>query len=202
MMNALHAGGLPVIFQPEQEKFNKEINGFAPNPSKLLEVGQQYYMNAHFLRNIPDDSLIKVLYDGLPCLPLGKYTIVFMLRDEAEINDSLARSDAHLRTRGVKPNPPKPFTFDVFRPYKQEDIDHVLGIMSNRMDVNLIKVQYKDVVDDPIGLLQSICESPLGRLRIPIDIETAAKTIQPGHYRSKNENDTSRSKGTPTQSSH
>lgn len=185
MMRALYEGGIPAIFQPEQEKFNREVDGYAPNPGSLMEVGQQYYMNAHFLRNIPDDSVIKILYDGLPNLPVGQYTIVFMERDEAEINASLAKSDAHLRARGIKENPPKPFTFDSFRPYRRGDIDHVLGICESRKDFDLVRVDYRDVIADPEAVFNRLKYTPLGRERLNIDVAKAVATIQPEYYRER-----------------
>jgi hypothetical protein len=111
-----------------------------------------------------------------------------MDRDEDEINESIARSDAHLRSSGVKENPPTRYTFDVFRPYSRDDVEHVLGIMEARSDVNLLKVNYKDLIEDPKGTFESIKYTPLGKERLPIDIDRAVSVINPEYYRVRNEN--------------
>lgn len=182
IQNGLQSGA--VLYQPGQEKIGEqEEDGYFPNPSGLLEVGQWYYMSAQFLRMIPDESVLKILYDGLPNLPQGDYTIIFMERDQAEIEESCGRVDKHLRQVGVVENPARDYVFDTFRPYRQDDIDHVLGIMEARSDVRLLRVRYRDVIDDPLGTFIKLSKTPLGRPLLPIDPEKAAEIVNPEHYR-------------------
>jgi len=176
-----------VLYQPGQERIGEKAEGgYLPNPSGLLEVGQWYYMNAEFLRQIPDESVVKILYDGIPNLPQGDYVVVFMERDPDEIRASCDRVDRHLRQVGVVENPARDYVFDCFRPYRQEDIDHVLGICEARDDIHLIRVQYRDLVDDPVSTLSRLASTPLGRPLLPIDPERAAEIIDSKHYRYKN----------------
>jgi hypothetical protein len=174
MMRALHHGGLPVI------ELQKEANSVPDlNPSGLYEVGRGFYMNPYFLRNIPDNSLIKILFDGLCYLPQGDYKIIFMVRDEQDINASVQRAEKQLRASGIPENDNIPTPFDVYRPYKQDDIDHVINICEVRGDIELIRVHYNDVLDNPIGVFES--------LHLPIDVDKAVKVINPQLCRFRNE---------------
>ena len=193
LLNGLGPGsGWGMLTQPDQERLNQPRDGYIPNPGPLNEVGRMYYKSAKFLRLMPDQSLVKILWDGLPNLPSGNYVVVFMDRDEREINESIARSDAHLRASGVKENPQTLYTFDVFRPYERENVDHVLGIMEQRMDVELLRVNFRDMVNDPIKTFKKIRHTPLGKIRVPIDIERAAEVIRPDYYRVRIENEQER----------
>ena len=188
LLNGLGSGtGWGLLTQPHQEELNQEVDGYRPNPGPLYEVGRMYYTSAKFLRMMPDKSLVKIFWDGLTNIPSGEYVIVFMERDEEEINQSIARSDAHLRSVGVPENKPTPFTFDVFRPYNRDDIEHVKGIMRERRDVTLIDINYRDLIEDPRKTLESIKYSVLGKERVPIDIEKAAAVIKPEFYRIRKE---------------
>jgi len=193
LADGLQSGG--VLYQQGQERIgNKEEDGYLPNPSGLLEVGQMFYKNAMFLRQMPDDSLVKILYDGLPNLPSGDWYVIFMERDESEILASCDRVDRHLRQVGVRENAEKAHTFDVFRPYRRDDIDHVLGIMEKRLDVRLLRLNYADVVADPISAFNKIKYSPSGKQLLDINVEQAAAVVNPKHYRFRTENENSASR--------
>jgi len=185
MMQALYKGLFhgEVLYQPDLEKLNPDADGYAPNQGPLMEVGRAYYMNAAFLREIPDDSLVKILYDGLPCLPARDYRVVFMERDESEIKASLARSDAHLRANKVAENMDYGHTFDVFRPYRQEDIDHVLGIVRCRTDIDLTRMKFSEVIARPEAMFESLSD-----MGWPIDPKKAASVVNPELYRFRKEN--------------
>jgi hypothetical protein len=186
MMQALYSGMKSggIVFQKQMEDFNpNEVDGYIPTPGKLWEVGRGFYKNAEFLRCIPDDSLIKILFDGLPAIPKGEWTVIFMLRDEVEIRASYARSDAHIRAAGISENPKTKHTFDVYRPYNQEDLDHVIGICEARSDMDLFKIQYRDVIDDPVGIFTALQECGLD-----IDPEKSAAEVKPEYYRFRKEN--------------
>jgi hypothetical protein len=182
MMQALHAGMPDHILastHADQRTGNIEHKGYVPNPGPLLEVGGNY-LDAKFLRELPDNVLIKIFFDGLPNLPAGDYKVIFMIRDEWEINDSCKKADKHLRAIGVPENLPSDSTFYLFRPYNQDDIDHVLGICEARSDISLIKVNYSDVIKHPKHEFET-----LRLLGVPIDPAKAAAVIDPEYYRSR-----------------
>ena len=184
MMNALGQGLTEggVIYRPDIEKFNKENEGYVPSPNGLWEVGPMYYLNPHFLRGISEvegTSLIKIFFDGLPLLPKGEYKIIYMLRDVEEIQSSIDRVEGHLKKTGVSRVFSETFPFTVYRPYKQIDIDHVLGICEMRQDIDLQFVNYRDVIEDPLTVFKS--------LDMPIDVEKCAAVVKPELYRERNE---------------
>jgi len=192
MMEAIHNGlghdkpEWKLFYQESKDGLNRLKDGYAPNPGKLHEVGRQHYIRARFLRELPDRAIIKIFYDGIVNIPRGEYIVLWMERDAQEINDSVARSDAHLRATGVKENAPSPYTFDVYRPYNQVDMDHVLGIMEMRRDVDLVRVNFRDLIEDPEGVFTEI-----GR-RLPVDVDAASKVINPRYYRCRNDDSESR----------
>jgi len=181
MMKALHAGGIPAIFSPHIEDGNPDANGYKPNPGGLWEVGFTQYMNADFLRRfIPDDSCIKIMFDGLPCLPQRKYKIIFMERDPEEITASTDRVDQHIiDASGGKMRPGSEagritncLPFCNFRPYNQEDIDHVLGICDTRSDMHVIRVQFSELIKNPQRVFTT-----LALMGVPIKVHDAAAVI-------------------------
>jgi hypothetical protein len=187
MMEAIYAGMNhgSIIYQKQMEDYNQDGTDYKPVPGRLWEVGQRFYTSARFLRAIPDDSLIKIFYDGLPNLPGGDYVIIFMVRDPEEIKESVKRTDAHLRATGVAENKSNPLTFNVYRPYNKENIDHVLSICEVRRDFRVIMVNYKDVIEDPEREFRKIKYSAVDHIQVDIDIEKAAAKINPELYRNR-----------------
>ena len=182
MMKALHEGGIPAIYQPDLdvEANPKSDEDYQANPGGLLEVGAGYYLNAEFLRRIPDESVIKIMYDGLASLPARAYKIVFMLRDPDEIATSLERMDSFLKRHDIKPGADWPSAFNCFRPYKQEDIDHVIGICDLRADISLIRINFKDVIEHPGHELET-----LRLFGFPIDVKKAVTAVNSKLYRTR-----------------
>jgi hypothetical protein len=194
---------LRVLASNESEESNQEVNGYRPNPNGLFEVSHGRYLNALYLRKLPHGCLIKIFFDGLIALPHSQYKIIFMTRNHREIEASLNRIKQYKEDQYdagpsweevTKDWPPKAkeyaelleervsrvMPFDRSRPYNQYDIDHVLGICEAREDIDLIKVNYNDVIDDP--------EREFRRLAswgIPINPETSASTVDKKLYRSR-----------------
>ena len=160
-----------------------EPDGYSPNPNGAYEVGTMAYHNARFLRNIPPDSLIKVLFDGLPNLPRGNYTIIYMERDVDEIRASTKRVEEYLGGDALGAlELTKHLPFSCFRPYNQEEIDHVLGICRARCDIDIAMVNYNDVINDPLEQFNK-----LKSLGWPIIPEVCASEIDQTLYRSRKE---------------
>ena len=183
MMQALRAGieyGTLVWGTTDKKNGNIERNGYIPNPGPILEVGGSYRKAEWLRENMVDDTVVKIFFDGLPNLPLGDYRVIFMVRDEWEINDSCAKTDKHLRSVNIPENPASGNTFYVYRPYSQDDIDHVLGICEARSDIQLIKVNYSDLIKHPTHELAT-----LKLLGVPLNVRRAASVIDPSYYRSK-----------------
>lgn len=199
MMNALQKGlnEGTVIFRPDLEKFNTEKDGYIPNPQGIWEVGPMYYYNPKFLREIQqfDPGLIKIFFDGLPLLPRGEYKIIYMLRDIDELKRSVEHVEKHLVNMKVNRDFDRPLPFSVYDDYKQEDIDHVLGICEARQDFDMRFVNYRDVIDDPRAVFES--------LEMPIDVDKCVETIERKFYRfreDRNEHSENRNDGAQAES--
>jgi hypothetical protein len=203
MMKALHKGGIAAIYSEQIEAGNPDAFGYQPNPGGLYEVGFNQYMNADFLRRfMPDDSVIKIMFDGLPCLPQRKYKIIWMDRDPDEIKASTDRVDKHIIDASggaVRPGSEAGKVTNVlpfcnFRPYCQEDIDHVLGICDARSDMHVIRVNFHDMISQPHHEFET-----LRLMGVPIDPEKAAAVIDSKLWRIRNEHGKSRSKERPSE---
>jgi hypothetical protein len=188
MMQAFKEGATEggVVYKPDAETLNfTGKDGYKPNPGNLWEVGQRLYWNPAFLRGIPDDSFIKIFFDGLQTLPKRdcRYKIIFMVRDAQEILNSIERVEQHIleNDRSIISSE-QPYTpFSVYRSgYKQEDIDHAIGICEARIDMDLFVVDYGEVVRDPLTVFERLAEGG-----IPIDPAICAQTIDPKFYRSR-----------------
>ena len=194
MMAALYAGakGLDLLVAPILEEANLELDGYQPNPNGLYEVGLVRYLEARFARKIPDDALIKVLFDGLPTLPKSDYKIIFMTRDEAEIAASIDKVEAHFEAcedEFLKRNPngkPRPdhnehtqlLPFCSLRPYNREDVEHVLGICDMRADFDVMCIDYAEVIETPLETFTRLQDWGW-----PIDPEKCASAIDKSLYR-------------------
>jgi len=188
MMKALHHGGLSPILNPKMEGVNLDDDGYQPNPGGLYEVGLNQYMDMDFQRAIPDGSVIKILFDGLPFLPHRGYKIIWMERDLDEIQASTERVDQHIRstTKHVEQPEVKRATyilpFNCFKPYNQIDMDHVLGICEARSDMYVIKVQFSELIRQPKRVFTT-----LKLMGVPINVSKSAAVIDPTLHRIRKE---------------
>ena len=191
MMSALKASGLSYISNSKLDELiarQSTIDGYKPSKDGVWEVGRQFYCNPTLMRNFvkyQDEIAIKVFYDGLPTLPAGGYTVIFMQRNPAEIIESLANVVQH--TMAIKnaalSQPNDTYPFDVYADYNPEDVQHCLDIAKQRKDMNVIEVNFRDLIEQPEKTLEAIKYTPLGRERVPIDIKKAVKVIDPDWYR-------------------
>jgi hypothetical protein len=194
MMSALYKGTteLSLLVAPILEEANLELNGYQPNPNGLYEVGLVRYLEARFLRKLPDNSLVKILFDGLPNLYPNEYKIVFMERDEDEIKASQDRCESHFADctedflkRNPKGNPRRDHNeytqilpFCSLRPYDKEAVDHVLAICGQRADIDIMRVNYRDVIDNPQEVFEMLAD-----WGVPIDPTKSASVVDKSLHR-------------------
>ena len=190
MMAALSAAGLPVLSNARLDDFLRdqpEIDGYRPVKLGYYEVGRSFYLNPLVMRRFVaehDGVALKVFYDGLPVLPAGEYTVIFMHRDPQEIIKSLERVDKYKESIRQEKNPKSNrYPFDVYAEYRPDDVQHCLEIVRARKDIDVVEVQFRDLVESPVETLNSIKHTPLGRVRVPIDVDKAAEVIDPDWYR-------------------
>jgi hypothetical protein len=200
MMKALHHGGLSPILNPKMEGVNLDDDGYQPNPGGLYEVGLNQYMDMEFQRAIPDGSVVKILFDGLPFLPYRDYKIIWMERDLDEIKASTERVDQYIRSTTKQIEQPEVrratsiLPFNCYKPYNQTDIDHVLSICDARSDMHVIRVNFHDMISQPHHEFET-----LRLMGVPIDPEKAAAVINPKLWRIRNEHGKSGSKERPSE---
>jgi hypothetical protein len=184
-MAALKASGLPVLSNIRLDDFLEKqpfIDGYKPVKLGYYEVGRTFYLNPGVMRRFVaehNEIGIKVFYDGLPVLPVSEYTVIFMQRDSAEIIASLERVDEYKKEINQDLNTGKNrYPFDVYYKYIPEDVQHCLDIARQRRDINVIEVQFKDLIHNPIQTFE--------RLRakgVPINVDNAEKIVDPEWYR-------------------
>ena len=180
MMRALGIGGLEIICTPKLENANVNDNGYFVSPSGLWELGRPLYIRPDVMGPIAQDypsHLVKVFYDGLPCLPVVNnhtWNVIFMQRDPDEIRASCEKAQASVK-KAMEPAEPSSDRFDVYRDYNQNDIDEVLNIVSERSDMKVQRVEFADLIGDPVRVFNG--------LNLPIDVKAAAGSIDPEFYR-------------------
>jgi hypothetical protein len=197
MMAALHrgkektgSGELRLLALPVLEEANPNFEGYQANPNGLYEVGLGQYLRTEWTRKIPDNALVKILFDGLPTLPKDKYKIIFMQRDESEIVASIERVEAHWKrygeANGVEKIDHNEYTLALplccLRPYNSEDIKHVLGICEARTDFDVMCIDYAEVIENPLEVFTRLQDWGW-----PIDPEKCASTIDKSLYRVRKE---------------
>jgi hypothetical protein len=200
LVKALHKGipGTEILFEQNMEaQLGKDCklvghNGYIPHPGGLYEIPQSMYLDPSFLReNIPANSIIKIPYDGLPALPCGNWTVVFISRDPEEIQASSDALQTYVQEQGAstgftnesiyKAADERLWPFDVFTPYNQADIDHVMCICEMRRDIRLFDIDYNVIMDRPEVAFAELKEQGLTEL----NIDAAASVVNPELYRSR-----------------
>ena len=168
MMRALIAGGLKGAYDPEMDKVFRRwsTEAYDVNPYGFYELDPRKYKEKDFPKQY-EGQLIKILHGGLKNIALGKYKIVYMLRDTKEIEASMSKLQG--KTGHLDPENYKKW------------MDDVINWMKNRRDCKIIVFQYNEVVATPLSHFAELKE-----LGWPIDPEKAASTIDKKLYRNKN----------------
>lgn len=168
MMRCLHFAGIePVVSASRETAMAKRNNGpYAANPHGFYEVDEREALRVGFLENIEDGRAIKLLPTSLTCLPVRPTTVIWMRRDPVEIRQSYERTfPAEDFDRKF---PQWPRTHDV-------QIRSIQPILKDRRSIELIEVQYADVIADPLGALSAL----------PIDFRKAASAVDATLYRNR-----------------
>jgi len=169
MMQALIAGGQKPIWSKVREKQMGYWNQkeFPANPEGFYEVGQSEYMRLGFTTELPDECCIKIQAIGLPILAAGKgYKIIYMRRDPEIIKRSYIKVFGEeafdKETQGCWPT------------YYWSLLDGVRSIMQNRRDVDLIEIQYNDMIEKPLFVMEKI-----KAFGVNLNPSRAARAIRP-----------------------
>lgn len=161
MMQALEAGGLPVIKHPSRRALNERCADarYRPNPLDLYEPAWADMRQVDFPR-FHDGHALKIVVPWLGRLAVHVYRVVFMRRDPEEIRQSYeAAFNGHVSVAQI-----------------ERAVHEALRTLANRRDVlEVHELGYADLVQRPSESLAS--------LHWPIDIPVAAAVVDPSQYR-------------------
>jgi len=168
MMSCLEAGGMSVVKSERREEFGKvhSDDQYAVNANGLYEPDPAEFKESGWPRQ-HDGKAIKVVVPWLPHLAVHDYRVVFMRRDPEEIRQSYEAAF------GMKLNADE----------IQQRCDLAVERLNNRRDVELIELQYAEVIAEPLSTFESLLYAgwPIG----PVE---AALAVDPSLYRFRLEN--------------
>lgn len=159
MMQALEAGGMPVLRSERRDRLNESHadEQYRPNPISLYEPDPRE-MTLGWPRQ-HDGLAIKVVVPFLPRLSVHEYKVCFMRRDPEEIRQSYEGAFGQ--------------RLDLER--IERATSEALLTLRNRRDVELTELWYPDVIEHGLDL------------DWPCDMEKANAVINPDLYRFRRE---------------
>lgn len=168
MMRCLQFAGIEPVVSASRETAmaKRNIGPYAANPYGFFEHDEREALRVGFLESIEDGRAIKLLPTTLTCLPVRPTTVIWMRRDTSEIRSSYERTFP--KEDFDKKFPAWPRTHDV-------QIQGIQPILKDRRSIELIEVQYRDVIENPVGALSVL----------PIDARRAAAAVDSSLYRNR-----------------
>ena len=165
MMQVLHKGRLPVAFDKSRAADEHNPRGYYE-----LEGGKiiNRLMDGTFDLQSCRGHIIKITAYGLKFLPKSRYKIIYMMRNIDEILRSMQKMGAAIDEEKDRA------LFSKLNRFSFE-------LMRSRDDMENIRVNYRDLIDDPRRELERISQF-LGET---LDLDTAIKAVEPSLYRNK-----------------
>lgn len=161
MMEALQAGGMPIVHDHTRDEVNDRASDehYRPNPNALFEPAYTREMLEPGWPRQYDGRAVKVVIPFVPNMSVHDYRVVIMRRDPEEIRQSLEAAFGMKRDLD----------------YLSRRIDEGVKTIYNRKDVrDITELNYRDVVTDPASLQA---------LDWPFDLKAAMGVINVDHYR-------------------
>jgi len=142
MMQILKAGGIPIYFDESRKADDNNPKGyFEVEGGKIINR----LIDKTFDMNFCLGKFIKITAYGLSFLPQGSYKIIYMERNLDEVLDSMEKM--------VKiTDEERKLTKDSFRKLN----DKTKNELQNRDDVDVLFVNYNDMIDNPNGHILSV----------------------------------------------
>ena len=138
MMQALEAGGLEAVYNPDRDKMNYTHGDadYQINSGGFYELNGQQYQHPDFPNNC-EGKLVKYLWGGMPLLRASESVkhIIFMRRPIAEIAASYEAAFGSKHPMAI--------------PELDAKLDRIQDILAMRRDVCLKVMQYHDVLVEP-----------------------------------------------------
>ncbi|MBU1235020.1 MAG: hypothetical protein KKC77_19205 [Proteobacteria bacterium] len=154
MMECLEAGGISIAKSESRDKFNesRSDNLYTPNHKGLYELDDKIVFSYGFPKQF-DGQAVKLLLQGLPCLAVHEYMVIFMRRNSEEIRQSFEGA----------------FKGKTTVERIEQGVTNRLERLRNRKDVKSVyEVWYRAFLSDPLFHLEEMkC------LGWPIDVAKA-----------------------------
>lgn len=172
LMRCLEAGGLKAVFDKSSDSMNHSApKDYIPNPNGFYQFNGEinplfYEMNKGKLIKFPIREISK--------LPQGEYKIILLKRNPKEIRASMAKWTP-FQSWGND----EAVTY-IYNKY----MNGIKTILEQRNDVDLIEVNYKDIVNSPLETFEYIRDSGWG-----INSELCAEKVDSSLYRNNLERD-------------
>jgi hypothetical protein len=168
MMRMLNAGGIPALTDGERRADTHNPHGyFEYEPVKRLQAGASWIGAAR-------GKSLKVIYRLLRFLPASvPYRVVLMKRDMHEVFDSQrdmlrARGDGAAEQAG-----------DRLMVALAAELEETRNWLSRQPQIQVLEVQYADVIADPAGQAREVSRFLGGGL----DEDAMAASVDPSLYR-------------------
>ena len=172
MMHALETGGMEAAYRTQRDKMRvaHADKWYDPNPGGLYELHRDDYRRAGFPAGY-EGKLVKALRRGPSRMAHvdGGIKCVYMLRDHEEQRQSLM---------GFFGNVPP----TVEKLAAETELN--LAAIRARDDIDLMTLEYADVIADPKGRLAEVAAF----FGVDLDVDKAASVVSPDLYRYRKEN--------------
>jgi hypothetical protein len=144
MMQILRAGNIPVAFDDSRESDDNNPKGYYE-----LEGGKiiNKLMDKSFSMTQYTGQFIKITAFGLSYLPQGSYKIIYMERNLDEVLDSMEKM-------AKITDDDRDITKESFRKLN----DKVKRDIQSRDDIDVLFINYNEVLSNPEQHIQKICE--------------------------------------------
>lgn len=172
MMRCLEAGGLIPVYDKESDSMNQHAPfDYIPNPNGFYQFQRDVTANFYeFFKG----KVVKCPVRELLNLPVGNYKLCFIKRNPAEIRASMA-----------KWTPFKSWGKDEVITYFYDlYVDSILTLLQARTDFNIVKLNYKNVVENPTLQFQKLVDAGW-----PVNVTEMTAKVQDSLYRNKLEID-------------
>ncbi len=172
MMRCLEAGGLVAVYDKTQDAMNHSApTDYVPNPNGFYQFGQEITPSFYELYK---GRLVKYPIREINNLPTGNYKIILLQRNPEEIRTSMSKWTPF---ESWGNDEVVTYFYDLFMAAAKE-------ILSKRNDVELLEVNYRDVVNSPSETFNTI-----RKFGFPIDVNKCVLKVDSSLYRNNLEKD-------------
>ena len=165
MMRILQMGGLPVAFDESRPADENNPHGyFELEGGKIINSLMDGTIDIQSYRGY----IIKVTAYGLQYLPEANYRIIYMMRNINEVLKSMQKMGADIVEEKDRV---------LFNKLNRISLE----LMRSRDDIEYITVNYRDLIDEPVGQIERLS----GFLNVSFDVNAAVRAVDPDLYRNR-----------------